>query len=589
MSKTLASAGGRSRLERLSGWLASGWLGFTKEITGAAPGDPWLQFASIVVGFIGGAYFLADIFFVLRGVLSPGASIVILLLAATVGGALGATFCLRALGRNLALFVLLFIIGACAAHWIVDVTYDGQDYQYSSIWALVNGWNPYHNRGLGHFGDFVAPGSDEQPWAFHFPKAHWIFASLQVSAGLSYEAAKTEPLLLLAASFAGAMGAARRFGVEGWQAYAIALPAALNPLLITELFSRMNDGVMAGIYTLFVGFGLIAAIRGERRAWIVLLVLMATALNTKQSALVILPVLCAWLCLLSLIHRGWRVAAARGALLAASGLASLFIVGADPYLRNQCVYGNIVYPMRGSTMVIDDEFRPPELFPHSEPVRLAMSILSETNYNDYRLKLPLTVTPEEFDLAGDPEVHLAGLGPWFSAVFLLGLVASIFAALQRLPLRSTASALLITGGFVAFSAFVMPESWAVRYVPQLWLVPVLFAAAAAVTPRLALLAWLCGIAIIGNLGILAVSTVKRQGGASIAIATQIARFRDGKSVGMDPGASPARMALLEQHGLRVTLFEDKHPHCTNVERMPLAYDYLDDGTRPAIICTLTSH
>ena len=66
MSKTLASAGGRSRLERLSGWLASGWLGFTKEITGAAPGDPWLQFASIVVGFIGSAYFLADIFFVFR-------------------------------------------------------------------------------------------------------------------------------------------------------------------------------------------------------------------------------------------------------------------------------------------------------------------------------------------------------------------------------------------------------------------------------------------------------------------------------------------------------------------------------------------
>lgn len=552
----------------------------------ARPGDGALQVAAIVAGFVALAFGFADVWLVLGGGLSQPASTLILLLAAGGAVGLGGLYGQATLLRSAILLLASYVAAALAGQRLIDISYDGQDYHFTAMWAFVNGWNPYH----GHFSDFVAPGSDEEMWAWHFPKAHWIFGALQVSAGLSYEAAKTETVLLAVATFGAAQGAARRLGAPAWAGAAAGALATLNPIVLQELFSRMNDGVMAGFAALFLVFGVLAVVTRERRAMLVALAVMAVALNTKQSAILILGVICAWLCVLTLVRGGWRPAFGRGVLLLATAVVALFVIGADPYLRNTIKNGNPVYPMRGApNIVIDDEFRPRALLHHSDPVRLAMSLAGETSYSGPNYKPPFAVRPGEFALAGDAEVFLGGFGPLFSGVLLLGFACAVYVAARRPPLRSTAATVALSGMAILLSSFVMPESWAVRYVPQLWFAPLLFAAAAATWRGGRWLAAACALAMLANAGIVAGSVAIRQGGASAQIASQLARLGvPGAPLSADVGASPARLALLRQHGLAVRLRQGPDPLCRDLEALPKAYDYQDDGSRPATICRLTA-
>lgn len=568
----------------IGGWYA----GLAAESRTPLPGDAGLQVAAIVVTFVAAAYGLGDLWFVLGSILSQVVSIVILVLAAVAALMVGALWGRATLARAGIAVAALYVATALAASRLVDVTYDGQDYHFTAMWALVNGWNPYHN----HFSDFVAPGSSEEMWAWHFPKAHWLFGALQTSAGLSYEAAKTETMLLATATAGAAFGTARRFGMAVGRGAILAVLAALNPIAIQESFSRMNDGTMAGLIVCFIGFGSLWTIRGERRAMVVALIVLGVALNTKQSAIVILGFCCGLFCVVVLVRRGWRAAAGTGGVLLATALTALFVVGADPYLRNWLVKGNPVYPMRGAPgIVIDDEFRPPKLARHSDPVRLAMSLAGRTAYAGPDYKLPFAVDTAELAQAGDAEVFLAGFGPWFSGVLATAAIAVLALVRCRPPTTSVASGLTATALVVALSSFAMPESWAVRYVPHLWLMPLLLAAAVDLAvPRMGRVLFVAAcVAMLGDAAMVAGSLAVRQGAASAAIAGQTARWRAlGGPVSVDVGASPARLALLEDAGLRVMLRNGYDPRCRNTEAMPNAYDYGDDPRRPATICRLAA-
>ncbi len=567
-------------------WLHDEAAVLTAEVRTARAGDRGLQVAAMAAGFVALAYGFADVWTVLGGRFSQPASIVILLLAALGGIALASLFGRVSLLRATILLLGVYVAAALAGQALVDVSYDGQDYHFTAMWAFVNGWNPYH----GSFSDFVAPGSDEEMWAWHFPKAHWIFGALQVAAGLTYESAKTETVLLAVATFGAIQGAARRLGASLPASVAAAALAALNPIVLQELFSRMNDGMMAGFVALFLVFGVLAVVSGERRAMLVALAVLAVALNTKQSAILILGMLCAWLCLLTLLRSGWRPAVGRGALLLAAAIVALFVIGADPYLRNTIKNGNPVYPMRGAPqIVIDDEFRPPALLHHSDPVRLAMSLAGETSYTGPVYKPPFAIRAGELRLAGDPEVFLGGFGPLFSGALLLGLACALYVAAKRPPLAGTPAIVALSGLAILLSSFAMPESWAVRYVPQLWLAPLLFAGAAATWPRGRWLAALCGLAMLADAGVVAASVAVRQGGASVRIADQLRRLAgSGGILSADVGASPARLALFQQRGVAVRLRAGPNPRCRDLEPLPLAYEYEDDKSRSATICRLAA-
>ena len=567
-------------------WLRGETRALLAEAGSVHPGDAGLQVAAMVAAFVALAYGFADVCLVFGWHLSRPASTAILLLAAGGAIGIGRMYGRATLLRSTILLLAIYALAALAGQRLIDISYDGQDYHFTAMWAFVNGWNPYH----GSFSDYVAPGSDEEMWAWHFPKAHWILGALQASAGLTYEAAKTETVLLAVATFGAVQGAARRLAAPLWASAAAAALATLNPIVSQELFSRMNDGVMAGFVALFLVFGVLAVVTGERRAMLVALAVLAVALNTKQSAILILGILCAWLCLLTLIRSGWRPALGRGALLLGTAIVALFVIGADPYLRNTIKNGNPVYPMRGAPdIVIDDEFRPPALLHHSDPVRLAMSLAGETSYVGPVYKPPFAIRPGEVVLAGDPEVFLGGFGPLFSGVLLLGAACGAYVTIKRPALRSTAATVALSGVAILLSSFAMPESWAVRYVPQLWLAPLLFAGAAAVWRGGRWLAAPCALAMLANAAVVAGSVAVRQGGASGRIAAQLSRLSlPGAPLSADVGASPARLALLRQRGLAVTLREGASPRCRDLEPLPSAHDYEDNHARPATICRLAA-
>jgi len=93
-------------------------------------------------------------------------------------------------------------------------------------------------------------------------------------------------------------------------------------------------------------------------------------------------------------------------------------------------------------------------------------------------KLPGSDTPAELKpFLTKSVVHLGGFGPWFSLALLVALASALWAALRGRRTAGRRVLLLAPPALLLLSALVLPEPWWARYVPQLWLVPVVVAVA----------------------------------------------------------------------------------------------------------------
>ncbi|HVO70563.1 MAG TPA: hypothetical protein VMT24_10985, partial [Aggregatilineaceae bacterium] len=76
---------------------------------------------------------------------------------------------------------------------------------------------------------------------------------------------------------------------------------------------------------------------------------------------------------------------------------------------------------------------------------------------------------------GAEDIRIAGFGPWYGGVLLLSIGLLILLTVRYRRRLVFGFSLLIMLGAVVVSTLSNSEAWWVRYVPQLWLVPVLIA------------------------------------------------------------------------------------------------------------------
>jgi hypothetical protein len=141
-------------------------------------------------------------------------------------------------------------------------------------------------------------------------------------------------------------------------------------------------------------------------------------------------------------------------------------------------HGNPFYPIAGTDAVDVVAHFTPESFKSMNSLQtLFISNLSVSDENSATrvgttLKIPFTFSADELSRFSEPDVAISGFGPLFGGTLILGVI--IFILSFRMNLARSFFGLGVVS-IVLLSAFINSAAWWARYVPQLWVVPILIA------------------------------------------------------------------------------------------------------------------
>jgi hypothetical protein len=426
-------------------------------------------------------------------------------------------------------------LGLAFSAFYFDLSWDGQWYHQTGIYALANDWNALTDP----FRTFTEPSSAEL-WVRHYPKGPWYVAAAMYDATGKIELGKCINVISWAAMGLATLAAALDYGMRRSRAVAIALVVALNPVVMSEITTYMVDGVMMSFLTV-VAAAIFSAFRKPQPA-VILVGLFAAivSINAKFTGLV-------FLCFIFAAGGLWCLLRARKWLLSYCGLMLLAVFlgagvwGYNPYVINTIYRYNPFYPQSGSKTFpsLDDQgkqgielFETPRNFlPHNRFSRLLLATFGEPGNQPYhkepnsKLMWPFAARWGDLFYYHYHETRVAGFGPWFSGALLLSFVLAIWILLKR---TSGRAAMILVALTIVASLASSPYFWWARYGPQLWLLSILPAVFVfwAATSRWALnTAWVLVALLIVNAGIVTAVRMKWETNASQAMRRQLTEFR----------------------------------------------------------------
>jgi hypothetical protein len=520
-------------------------------------------------------FVLTTLWFAVGGAISPVFAWGVLITSAA-GAMLLSHFTFKAGWRFAPLVTLSLGILAILASLIVhDTSMDGQHYHFQAFYALAEGWNPIH-------GNAPPPviGDPITLWAIHYPRAGWLFSANLLSAGFPLAAAKSLNFLALFASAALIGGMAFRMGFSRLMAILLAAVAILNPVVLSQLFTSMNDGLFGHCMIVFA-ISVAGWIHyGDRRLLFVGIAAMMLALNLKFSAIPIFVMLCAAACAGAFIARGQQTAILTGAALLSSAFVAIILLGWSPYMQNYLEHGHVFHPIMGEQAVnimtgegpaLDNT--PDVLTDKSGVERFFFSLFSETHSGFYtlpELKFPFTISPAELRASGGVDIRLGGFGPLFSGILILAVIGVLGLVMRPARRNPATVGLLFAATVFIVSVLIMPQNWWARYVPQFWFVPALIAAASLTTNKRALQVFgaviagvmLLNAALVGAAGFWLTETRNAEASA------QIARLAEtGEAYCIYPDMVQSRIQMLREAGIKARYTPEADIACSDPEEI----------------------
>ncbi|MCS7463265.1 hypothetical protein N0M98_24380 [Paenibacillus doosanensis] len=371
-----------------------------------------------------------------------------------------------AVGASCVFFAACFFLSGV----FYDLSYDGQAYHQETILHLADGWNPVYDEPLN-----VPTG--HSIWMNHYARASELAAAVLFKATGLIEHSKAINLLAIAASFLLSLAALLTLKPgHAVKAGVAALLLAMNPVSVYQAFSYYVDGLLSSMLVCMIALGCLIF---ARPGWLLLTAYtsaMVFAVNIKFTALAYAGVITIGLLVALYMSEQFGRLKQLFKIAAAGGLAAVLLVGYNPYVTNTITKGHPFYPLAGQDAIdVVKNFTPRNLERMNRLETIAASYFAVTTGNSSeklptQTKLPFTVQPGELTALGDPDVAVSGFGPWFSGMLLLSLVV-LALAFRKSP--GAAMAAIGVMAVLAVSVLVNPAAWWARYVPQLWLVPVI--------------------------------------------------------------------------------------------------------------------
>ena len=398
--------------------------------------------------------------------------------------------------------VLAVLIGSVLiAGSFYDVSFDGQWYHEETVILLKQGYNPAHQKISGRPYEDVGETSVgwctgvDKPMPNQVSSGHHVVSvkfininnfrkGTEVIAAAVYgvtgrvETGKAVNGMLIAASFFLCLALLYKVDrIRSYKKWILAALVAFNPISLMQLNSFCVDGDLACTLICLLAVNLLLLDEMNRYYLILLGAVIVLAVNIKFTNVVFAGIFCSLFLTILFVYKKRETFKQVLKVGIIAGVTGLFLCGYNPYITNLIDKHDPFYGLSETRDVIR-RLTPP-LFLHLDRFgKLFFSLSAHQGWNsaDKRSvweipKIPFSLNKEDIIDAKEAQQELSAFGPFFSGALLLTFPLFVL-VLVRFPQSSFLRLLLAVSLAILLTVFLMPDPWWGRFVPQLWLFPV---------------------------------------------------------------------------------------------------------------------
>ena len=411
---------------------------------------------------------------------------------------------MRLFFRSSGLVIILLFASVFFSGCLYDVSFDGQWYHQETVSVLKQGYNPIYQQlslpqdeDMGDVSVGWCTGVDRpipnQPrdgahsirmkviTLNNFSKGMEVIEAAIYQMTGRIETAKAANGILIAASFFLCLSLLYKTDRIGtYKKWVLAALFAFNPIALTQLNSFCIDGDLACTLVCLLAINLLLLDEVNRYHLLLLGSVIILAVNIKFTNVVYTLLFCGTFLSVQFVckkREAFKQVLRVGII---SGAIGLCFCGFNPYITNWMGKRNLFYGL--------DEARygvrlitPPLFLKMNRFETLFFSLSAHQGWNSATKnsiweipKIPFTLNKEDIVDAKDCQQELSAFGPFFSGVLLLA-IPFYFVLLVRFRKNSTFQLLSVLSLMLLLSVLLMPDPWWGRYVPQLWLIPLVIA------------------------------------------------------------------------------------------------------------------
>lgn len=387
-------------------------------------------------------------------------------------------------------YLLLFIclIFGCifVSGKIYDNSYDGNSYHKIAIAELSRGWNPVY-QSIDEFNekDSVQLDNTASLWNDHYGKASWIYAANIYNITGNIECGKSITLLIIIATF---LISASFFKFKNKLLnYLLAFLIALNPVITCQISTFYVDGILGNcLIILLISLSLMAFCKRQEnkiKNYILYFVTLSILINIKFTGFAFAGIYSLLYYVYYFINKSTRKDIIKPLTITAiiSLAIGIGIIGLSTYPKNLKEHGHPFYPLygEGATDIMTAN-TPPGFLEMNRLKRFIVSNFSNTSNAinsstiNYHFKIPFMYKNFELDLYSVPDVRISGYGVLFGGAIILSVIGIGYYLLKnKLHHKNKLFLLFLPLVGTAILIIILEDSWWARYLPQLYLLPVL--------------------------------------------------------------------------------------------------------------------
>ncbi len=442
----------------------------------------------------------------------------------------------------------VFIVSLLIANYFYDLSYDGQSYHQEAIFQLDNGWVPFYN--------LLPDAVKYKIFIDHYAKGVEISQTAIYSITHHIETGKSTNIMMLGAAFCLTFSYLLKLEkLSKAKCILLSLLITLNPVTINQLLTYYVDGQLATVLLCFIIAALLIVKEPKLHYFILLASIIIIAVNIKFTAII-------YIALFSAAILAWAIFTKKPGLTKslfittfAAGIVGVFFIGFNPYVVNTTKFGHPFYPLMGDHKIDIMSVQYPEGFKDKNPAAKFFIATFSHTYDKMplvaTLKVPLTVNKDDIIDASRVDAHIAGFGPFFSGILILSIALLVILYIQQKGDRGFKNILYLLL-CVALSVAIIAEAWWARYVPQLWIIPLIILIATELYPQKKYVKFARGVTyflIVLNIGICMIGIVWNYFLTSL-VNYQLAELKAShQTISVDWGSATANRIRFREHDI----------------------------------------
>ncbi|WNN76876.1 hypothetical protein RKS58_03295 [Lysinibacillus capsici] len=455
---------------------------------------------------------------------------------------------------NLVIFIIIIGGAIKISEKFYDFSYDGQAYHQEALIHMKDNWNPLYEQ--------LTTGTAQDLWINHYAKGIWYLGTIIYELTGNIESAKAFNFVLLISTFLILVGYLQTKLNNVGLVIVVSSLMVLSPVVTNQIFTNYNDFfIVLLIINLIVGY-LNYYETPNYKILINIFISIILLVNIKFTALGYALILTGIPILLYIynfyIAKASRKEKKQKILLLAFTICSSFIVaiafvGSSSYIKNTITKGHPFYPLAGEGKVdIITVNSPAGLSDLNRIEKMYVSIFSET-YNgleeEPKTKFPLSVSKEEIFYSKATDTRIGGFGPLFGLIVILTLCLSLI--YYRKIDKEQGYVFLILVAVIMISIMINPEPWWARYVPQLWIIPLLFVLLIVINKIKSYVAYAILLVYMLNILIIGYATMGDLYNSQMAMEDQLESLKaySNEAIPIEFGVYEANRARLEEYGI----------------------------------------